>query len=399
MLSKLQIQKYPKKLLIMRQTHPLRQFMNKKLVFHDYEHHWLEFLEIKEVYLGDKFVSELLFSCNRNEVKKFLIEKMENNDNLKLCYGYTIDRLDELLNNMINYLPFALKELRKSKDNKDIGFILDLEFDPKNYIEPVDTWTTNIRKDGSAGLCGSLYSYPILFLNCIVNKKTVDKYGINGFVGLLLLYVRPQIITKGLNPLETIIKKKIGNEIKKFYKEEIKDKLELEEDTFIEKIQKWINFLETKLKKYDLNNFINEIMSYVPRCVEITFAHVNTHYSNGIKNRLFIYNEPNFENIKELAIKQIIVRFHQKKSIEDWIKLLNDFLELDIALQINIITSYLDRDIAKTFFGNSYDNSKKFICFKKTWYCTTNPYEPFIERIEVYNQDGSKDEKNSYNIF
>ena len=373
--------------------------------------------------IGDKLVFELILECNSNKVLSWLREKIYTNEGITKCFTFVLEKFDDIYNNMINIIPKMFKKLQKKDkinevdtnynqdDDYDIGYVLhfDLNFDDVYNFSEI--WAINITKKGRAGPAGSLYDHPSILLNSVPNQKTIYEQGIEGFVGLVMLYIiNSNILFEDniVKTLQEIILDKVVDDVKKFTKDihYVVKYYPTYDDNCPSAINlildKWIEFLKYKIKPFDQNEaFLEYIFTQASKKslekefltnkfyknIETTFLHRETKFIFRWKSRVSKYSKFKIlDNYNNNNLDDIIKKFHKQNSIDQWIKLFEDFKKLDFKTKQKILFS-LDANITQTFFG--FNSGKQILVQSKyIEYCNLDPYEPFIKSVAVLNEDG-----------
>lgn len=378
----------------------------------------------KQIKVGNKFVFELVLEmCNNPVQQQRVLAKLN-------CYtSYTKEYLsgvqfkpkyfDSILKTYYRFIIGQLQKYSKTHSKQILeGFVIDFTFnDGQEEWLPSEIWACDIKispegKIEDVGIPGSLYGYDTIFMESIVGASTIEKYDMDGFLALLIIFINEDLVMKNgslpekkpnyLSQLE-ILAKKFNTMCSKTHN--IKDfrngEGELDLPKLVselqpkKKIKEWMNFLISVSAIRDFHKMIEKCAMYMKENIQLVFfkSIVN---SDG----MIISYQKNYDVIIDMAASKIdmcgldkyIKEIYKLSTIPLWINFLVRLVELDNEDILYIFFS-IDPIFRHIFFGIpiiSYGweicklaiESKKCRCLIKDRY--------YDKSIEIYHPEQNK---------
>ena len=171
---------------------------------------------------------------------------------------------DDIIKIYHEFIANNLCKYTKENNDEDIlkGFIVDFHFSSAiKEWEPSEILASDIKlnSDGSVeniGEAGGLYNYEDIIMKSIVGENTIEQYGIDGFLALLIAFVDEKYLIRirTVEPLFALCSKSLGEKFNnmcdiKIHSIEIKTNYDSHKLILAlqpkKKIQDWINLIQS----------------------------------------------------------------------------------------------------------------------------------------------------------
>ncbi|XWV25985.1 tryptophan synthase beta chain 1-like isoform X1 [Tupanvirus soda lake] len=345
----------------------------------------------KSVKIGNKFIFQLVLEmCNNTILQKQVLSKIKEYTRHITMYLSGVQLKSKYFDDIVriyhNYIIDSLVDSKNDEQPITTGFIINFTFHNDKFSwEPSEIWANEIVMETDGTLieldeAGTLYHSDSILLKSIVGYETIQKYGIDGFLALLIIFLKEDDLS-GKNNVEsllTICQKNLAtkfNEMCTDTKHIIYDDLVANRDIDYndlirkikpkESIRKWIIFLESIFHLPD--SVIKESAKYMREEIQmVLFKEVRyrddlvvTNYDtdfNDIINGLILDDPNNKELLENIKI------IFKIKEIKEW----HTFLEKVVLMDDSFIIKFLSNIDSKfaSVFLNIYVSRDHFFCLK-----------------------------------
>ena len=340
---------------------------------------------------SDKFIFQLVLElCDDISLQQSVLAKLKYFTSFTKCYLSGVQLKPKYFDNIIKtYRAFIVNNLCKYfKENSEViseGFIVDFYF--RNAIkewEPSDISASNIKL--SLGVveniseAGSLYNYEDIFMKSIVGANTVEKYGIDGFLALLIIFIDEKYLleTKKIEPLYILCSKLLAEKFNKMYSTRIYDvniknnydshRLVLELQ-LKKKIKDWIDLIQSIINlpeeiiqdcaMYFSENIQKVFFKRIIQSDNCTIITYQKNYDDVIDASII------GENIRNMYLSKVISyikEIYKIITMSQWLDFLISIFKLN-EVDILIIFFHIDPIFRNVFFGLQNNFCNKEISF------------------------------------
>ncbi|XWV24743.1 putative ORFan [Tupanvirus deep ocean] len=341
------------------------------------------------VKFGNKFVFQLVLElCSNTILQQQVLTKLKEYTSHITNYLTGIHLKPKYFEDIIQkYHKFIIIFLTSCKINKQpltTGYVIDFIFDNnKKHTQPSTMnayqFTTSqtivfYYIDNQAIVdVDPLFEHETIFMESIVGNKTIEKYGIDGFLALLIIFINEDniLLKYNVDSLFVLCQKNLAKKFNSmcsnldylFYDEcnlpfginhrnlsgMIKPK---------EFIKKWINFLEPMLSLP--NALVVDSIKYINKRIQMVFfKEIRTKNDKQISNFITDYDNIidrlvlDYPHDKELFENVRII--FKLKELKDWHEYLQKLILMDNSFIIKVLFS-IDKDFSYVLLNVNIDN-------------------------------------------
>lgn len=308
------------------------------------------------VYTSNHFIHEIVLEmCNNPTMQKAVLSKLKYFAGFSTDYLSDIhlkqDRFQTIIQHLNQYISESLNKefvgdtIKMScyRNIFIVNFIFNNEDDMVDILaNPV--YFIHVEHNVYVTIAEHLNNNDYILCRSIVGKDTLDKYGIDGFLALLIIYIDTNHLLNQPKSLKTLCEIMKVKQLHQIYHNS-------RTGTPRECLKTWLNGLKFLSNfDFDFGNSICEIDSNIQ---QVLFKCVRTYGTD-------IWYVPDLTKLKLDSIDQSLHKYINDfitiKSKEEWIKLLENVLKLSDD-QLLIIGNHMDRTINNVLLNFCYDNS------------------------------------------
>ncbi|XWV24742.1 putative ORFan [Tupanvirus deep ocean] len=367
---------------------------------------------------GNKFVFQLVLDmCNDKVLQEKVLSKLKEYTSYTTMYLSGVQLKPNYFDDIVQiYHKFIIDFLSNSKTIEETlttGFIINftLHNDEKCW-EPSEIWCNEImfEPDGTKyhvdDEAGSLYHYDAIFMESIVGDKTIQKYGIDGFLALLIIFLKEDelLFKNNVESLLSLCQKNLAIKFNEmcakttdFSYDEFIECYEIDYDKLHKElkpkdsIRRWINFFDSI--SYLPNSVIEDSSRYMHDQIQmVLFKEIRTEDGEIVVNYDTDYddliNDLMLNKFADIELMENIKTIMKIKDIKEWHAFLNKLVQMDDSFITNFFLK-IDSNFAFVFLGIRIAKNDFFSLKMKTqkWYEVIKG--KFYDRyMEIYNNTG-----------
>lgn len=318
-----------------------RKCLNRKLPVFD--GHFF----VNNIITGNKFVHELVLEmCDDPMLQTAVLKKLVYFTNFSTNYLLNIhnkqDKFPTIIQHLKQFITGSLNKEFYTDSNR--MFIINFSFDEKDNTKTFDIISNPIHFINSEpkhiDISENLNNNKLILCRSIVRRKTINKWGIDGFLALLIINIDVDNLLNNPKSLKTLCEMVIVNQLEQIFNSSKNPRERLE--ICLDRIKKLPNF--------DFFESIHEINIFIQK---VLFKHVQTLMFNI--DYVFDYDESKLEPL-DFSLHEYVINFFTIQTSHDWIIFLENILKLSDDELIKI-SYYLDKDISRFFFCLDHDNN------------------------------------------
>ena len=382
------------------------------------------YLPPMQISTSNNFVYEtILEMCDDSEFQNKVLKKLKYFTSFTTNYLANIHTKPQRFNKIITYIKNYILKIKKesmqpsketTKKNNDTfteeyepyAFIINFEFDNDEFIsEPaiINVNRITLKKDTSSIVVGpraSLYDYENILCRSIVGQETVNEWGLDGFIALLITFLNEENLCEEdkVESLQLLCIKHIINPL-----------VNLLDSTYLlcyrNALENWLKVF-INLSNVFTKNFHLDIADYLYLSDENVQKFFFKKVTNKDCNIEYHTNHIISNDINKDPLSEYINGFLSTNTIDGWIEFINKILVLEDS-EINKILYNLDafcsiRIISNGFRFDYYDSLEedekigifnKYIFTdgikvkKKEWFKIVNERK-YITQYNEYTNEG-----------